>query len=76
MKHKEIEMSQFTTTRDAGVCFVIWIMLRNKPGSIMALENIKNSNYGFLVKLRALVSSWQKEIKPNSYNFRNKKQDQ
>jgi hypothetical protein len=53
-KHKEIEMSQIATTRDAGLCFVIWITLRNKTGSIMALENIKNDNYGFLCETSCL----------------------
>jgi hypothetical protein len=60
-------MNQITTTRDAGLCFVIWNMLRNKTGSMLALENKKTTIMVFFVKLRALVSSWQKETKLNSY---------
>jgi hypothetical protein len=60
-------MSQITTTRDAGLCFVTKIMLRNKTGSMMALENIKTTIMVFFVNLRGLVSLWQKEPWLNSY---------
>jgi hypothetical protein len=46
-------------------------MFRNKTVNMLALENKKTTIMVFLVKLRALVSSWQKETKLNSYKIFN-----